>query len=246
MNAVARNLRTWHGPIALFETGHVFESAGEGLPREKVMMTGAFAGPSNDVSWAEGTRPADFYDAKGAVEAVLAEFHAEGDFTATDDPALTPGRSAEITVPTANRLRVGVVGELRGEVLDAFDIDGTAVSLFELELEALQSVAQVVGPADIYSPIVRYQDSARDLALLVDLDVPAAQVTAIARKNRLVSSATVFDVFEGKGLPEGKKSLAVRVVYQSPDKTLTAEELAKSEAGILRSLEHQLGATLRS
>lgn len=246
LNSVARNLRTWRGPIALFEIGHVFGSAGEGLPHEKVMVAGAFAGPSNDVSWAEGVRAADFYDAKGVVEAVLADFHVEGVFTSIEDLALVAGRTAEITVPAAGKLRLGVVGEVRGDVLDAFDIDGNTVSLFEMELDALLSVAKSVGPADIYSPIVRYQDSARDLALLVDKDVPAGQVTAIARKNRLVSSATVFDVFEGKGLPEGKKSLAVRVVYQSADKTLTAEELAKSEAGILRALEHQLGATLRS
>jgi phenylalanyl-tRNA synthetase beta chain len=135
---------------------------------------------------------------------------------------------------------------VRADVLERFGIEGITVSMFELEMDALLSVAKTVGPADVYSPIVRYQDSARDLALLVDRNVPAAQVTAIARKNRLVSSATVFDVFEGKGLPEGKKSLAVRVVYQSPDKTLTADELAKSEAGILRALEHQLGATLRA
>jgi phenylalanyl-tRNA synthetase beta chain len=246
LNAVSRNLHTWRGPIALFEIGHVFGSAGEGLPHERVMVVGAFAGPSNDVSWAESTRPADFFDAKGAVEAVFAEFHTEGEFVAAEDPALTPGRTAEVTVSGAGGIRVGVVGELRCEVLDAFDIDGAAVSMFELELEALQSVAQAVGPADIYSLIVRYQDSARDLALLVDMDVPAAKVTAIARKSRLVSSATVFDVFDGKGLPKGKKSLAVRVVYQSPKKTLTAEDLAKAEAGILRALESQLGATLRS
>ncbi|MDA0233256.1 MAG: hypothetical protein O3C69_07200, partial [Chloroflexi bacterium] len=159
--------------------------------------------------------------------------------------ALTPGRTAEITVPAAGGVRIGVTGDVRGKVLAAFDIDGTSVSLFELELDGLQSVAQAVGPADIYSPIVRYQDSARDLALLIDRATPTALVTAIARKSRLVSSATVFDVFDGKGLPEGKKSIAVRVVYQSPNKTLTAEELAKSEAGILRALESQLGATLR-
>lgn len=245
LNAVSRNLRSWRGPVALFETGHVFGSVGEGLPRERAMIAGAFAGPANEVSWADGARAADFFDAKGAVETVLAEFHVEGEFAAVEDPALTPGRTAEITVPAAGGVRIGVTGDVRGEVLAAFDIDGTSVSLFELELDGLQSVAQAVGPADIYSPIVRYQDSARDLALLIDRAVPAALVTAIARKSRLVSSATVFDVFDGKGLPEGKKSIAVRVVYQSPNKTLTAEELAKSEAGILRALESQLGATLR-
>jgi phenylalanyl-tRNA synthetase beta chain len=246
LNAVARNLRTWRGPIALFEIGHVFSSAGECLPQERVMVTGAFAGPANEISWAESGRVTDFYDAKGAVETVLSELHVEGDFTAVEDPALTPGRTAEVNSQSGGGVRLGVVGEVRAEVLAAFGVDDVAVSMFELELDALQTVALSVGPADIYSPIIRFQDSARDLALLVDRDVPAAQVEAIARKNRLVSSATVFDVFEGKGLPEGKKSLAVRVVYQSPKKTLTAEELSKSEAGILRALEHQLGATLRA
>lgn len=243
--AVERNLRTWSGPVALFEIGHVFGSAGEGLPHEKVMVTGAFAGPASDVSWAEPARSVDFYDAKGAVEAVLDELHAEGEFAAAEDSGLSRGRTAEITVPTAGGVRVGVVGEVSKDVLHAFDIEHP-VMMFELELDALLSVAKTVGPADIYSPIVRYQDSERDLALLIDRAVPAAQVVAIARKNRLVTSAKVFDVFEGKGLPEDKKSLAVRVVYQSPNKTLTAEEISKAESNILRVLKQQLGATLRA
>ena len=243
--AVERNLRTWSGPVALFEMGHVFGSAGEGLPREKVMVTGAFAGPANEESWSEPARKVDFFDAKGAVEVVLDELHAEGEFNTAEDSSLAPGQTAEVTVPTAGGVRLGVVGQVRPEVLQAFDIE-QPVMMFELELDALLSVSKTVGPADIYSPIVRYQDSERDLALLVDREVPAAQIVAIARKNRLVTSAKVFDVFEGEGLPEGKKSLAVRVVYQSPNKTLTAEEISKSESGILRSLEHQLGATLRA
>jgi phenylalanyl-tRNA synthetase beta chain len=245
LRAVSRNLRTWRGPVALFEAGHVFLSYGEGLPKERVMIAGAFAGPANEAHWGEKQRRADFYDAKGAVEAVLAELHAEGEFTPVDDPSLASGRTAEVKAPTAGGVRLGVVGEVRPEVLAAFDTEGTPVALFELEMDALESVAQSVKPADIYSPIVRFQDSARDLALIVDLTVTAGQVVAIARKNRLVSSATVFDVFEGKGLPEGRKSLAVRIVYQAPNKTLTAEELEKAEQGILRALERELGATLR-
>ncbi len=244
LNAVERNLRTWHGPVSLFEAGHVFGSAGEGLPDEKVMIAGAFAGSSIEASWTDPARQTDFYDAKGAVESILAELHTTAEFTLTEDPALVPGRTAEITVPISGGVRLGVLGEVKPDVLSAFDIEGTVV-LFELELDALVSISNSVGPADIYSPIVRYQDSERDLALLVDRAVPASQVVAIARKNRLVTSASVFDVFEGKGLPDGKKSLAVRVVYQSPSKTLTADEISKSESSILRGLEHQLGATLR-
>lgn len=244
LSAVERNLRTWHGPVALFEVGHVFGSAGEGLPEEKVMIAGAFAGPSTEASWTQPEQQADFYDAKGAVEAVLAGFHVEGEFTATDDPALVSGRTAEITVPLSGGLRLGVVGEVKADVLSAFDIDSPVV-MFELELDTLTSISKSVDATDIYSPIVRYQDSERDLALLVDRAVLASQVVAIARKNRLVTSASVFDIFEGKGLPDGKKSLAVRIVYQSPNKTLTADELSKSESSILRALEHQLGATLR-
>jgi phenylalanyl-tRNA synthetase beta chain len=242
--AVERNLRTWRGPVALFEIGHVFASAGEGLPNEKVMIVGALAGPAGEANWSESARAVDFYDAKGAVEATLAELHVEGAFTPAEDPALVPGRTALITVPAAGGVKIGVVGEVRTEVLKATDID-ESVAMFELDLGALLSVAQSVGPADIYSAIIRYQDSARDLSLLVDHKVTAGDVTAIARRNRLVSSAMVFDVFDGKGMPEGKKSMAVRIVYQSPNKTLTADELAKAESSILRALEHQLGATLR-
>ena len=84
-----------------------------------------FAGPSNDISWAESTRPADFFDAKGAVEAVFAEFHAEGEFVAAEDPALAPGRTAEITVSSAGGIRVGVVGELQNSPPQANPRTGT-------------------------------------------------------------------------------------------------------------------------
>ncbi len=245
LNSVERNLRTWRGPIALFEIGHVFGSAGEGLPQERIMITGAVAGPANDPSWSEQPRPSDFYDAKGVIESLLSELHSEGAFAAAEDPAFVAGRTAEVTVPTAGGVRIGMVGEVLPEVLARFDIE-TPVHMFEMELDALLSVEKSIGPQDIYSPTVRYQDSARDLALLVDRTVAAAEVIKIASNNRLVTGATVFDVFEGKGLPEGKKSLAVRVVYQSPNKTLTADEISKAESGILRSLEHQLGATLRT
>jgi phenylalanyl-tRNA synthetase beta chain len=81
---------------------------------------------------------------------------------------------------------------------------------------------------------------------LIDDSVPAADVLALAERNRLVVNATVFDVYQGDAIPSGKKSLAVRVVYQAADRTLTADELIKAENSILRALEHNFGAELRT
>jgi phenylalanyl-tRNA synthetase beta chain len=246
LQAVARNLRTWRGPVALFEAGHTFLSFGEGLPEEKVMAAGAFAGLGAELHWLSRETRLDFYDAKGAVESLFADMHIATEFVAAEDPLLVPGRTAEVRLPATGGLRAGVVGEVRAEALKAFDIDIAPVAMFELDLQVIQSAIQTVKPADIYSPIVRYQDAPRDLALVVDREVTAAQVAALAARNRLVTSTTVFDVFEGGDVPQGKKSMAVRITFQSQNKTLTAEEIGKSEEAILRALNKELGATLRN
>ena len=88
--------------------------------------------------------------------------------------------------------------------------------------------------------------SHRDLSLIVQTQSTAGEIVEIAQRNRIVSSATVFDLFEGQGVPAGKKAVAVRLVYQSPSKTLTAEQIAKIEQQILNQLQKELGAELRA
>ncbi|MEC9293710.1 MAG: phenylalanine--tRNA ligase subunit beta, partial [Chloroflexota bacterium] len=246
---VARNSRTWRGPIAIFETGRVFLDYGEGLPEERQMATGAFAGPRNDLHWDLSSDTSDFYDAKGAIEFVLTNLGISPVFEPGVDPTFAVGRTAIVRVPAANDAVIGVVGEISEEVLSQFDAEVERVALFELDL---QSVLEIIsgstpyGGGGKFQEFIRVPASHRDLSLIVKSQSTAGEIVEIARRNRIVASATVFDLFEGKGVPEGKKAVAVRLVYQSPKKTLTAEQIGKIEQQILNQLKKELGAELRA
>lgn len=245
---VARNSRTWRGPIAIFEAGRVFLNWGEGLPEERQMVAGAFAGPRNELHWDESTGQSDFYDAKGAVEAVLDDLGIEASFEVGEDATFAPGRTALIKVKAANHAVIGVVGEVSPEVFSRFDAEIENVAMFELDLAAILKILEdaQTGVSGKFEEFVRLPASHRDLSLVVDTGIPAGQLVEICRRNRIVTAATVFDLFEGKGVPEGKKAVAVRLVYQSPNKTLTADQIGKIEQQILNQLSKETGAELRA
>ncbi|HJM54199.1 MAG TPA: phenylalanine--tRNA ligase subunit beta [Dehalococcoidia bacterium] len=247
---LARNARTWRGPLRMFESGRVYLDRGKGvgLPNEPEKFVGVVAGPRSELEWMSGEpESSDFYDAKGIVELLLAELGVSAGFVPWEETTFVPGRCASIVIPSAGRAVIGVLGEVALDVLSEFDIETAPVAMFELDVEAIANLPglQTLGEQD-YVPFGRFPDSSRDLALLIDEGVPAADVLALAERNRLVVSARVFDVYQGDAIPAGKKSLAVRVVYQATDRTLTADELIKAENSILRALEHNLGAELRA
>ncbi len=151
-------------------------------------------------------------------------------------------------VPGANNLAVGIVGEVSGDVFSLFDAEVESVAMFELDLAVCLKVVQGADNSDgsgKFTEFVRLPASHRDLSLVVDSGVTVGQIVEIAGRNRIVTSATVFDVFEGKGVPEGKKAIAIRLVYQSPNKTLTADQVGKIEQQTLKQLANELGAELR-
>ena len=247
---LSRNARTWRGPLRMFESGRVYLDKGEGvgLPNEPEKFVGVVAGPRSDLEWMSAEpESSDFYDAKGIIEALLGEFGVTAGFAPAEETTFEPGRCARIVIPSAGRAEIGVLGEVASEVLATFDIETAPVAMFELDVEAISKLPELqkLGQQD-YTPFGRFPDSARDLALLIDDTVPAADVLALVERNRLAISATVFDVYQGDAIPAGKKSLAVRVVYQANDRTLTTEDLTKAENSILRALEHNLGAELRT
>jgi len=246
---VARNSRTWRGPIAVFETGRVFLDHGEGLPEERQMATGAFAGPRNDLHWDLSSDSSDFYDAKGAVESVLGNLGLSPVFEPGEDSTFAIGRTAIVKVPAANHAVIGVVGEISTDVLSQFDAEVDKVALFEIDLQAVLNIisgSMQSGGNGKFEEFVRLPASHRDLSLIVEAQSTAGEIVEIAQRNRIVASATVFDLFEGKGVPAGKKAVAVRLVYQSPNKTLTAEQIGKIEHQILNQLKKELGAELRA
>jgi phenylalanyl-tRNA synthetase beta chain len=246
LETVARNSRTWRGPIAMFEAGRVFLDYGEGLPEERQMVAGAFAGPRNELHWDESTDASDFYDAKGAVESLLADLGIEPTFEIGEDATFAAGRTAVIKVKSANHAAIGIVGEVSGEVFSKFDAEVENVAMFELDLAAILKILTDSDGPDKFQEFVRLPASHRDLSLIVDTGVTAGQIVDIAKRNRIVTAATVFDLFEGKGVPDGKKAVAVRLVYQSPKKTLTADQIGKIEQQILNQMSKELGAELRA
>ncbi len=254
LSAYARNSRLQRGPVALFEIGKVFLDSGEGLPDQREMAVGVLGGPRSEPGWAADPGKLDFYDAKGAVEAVLGALGIVAVFAPGEDGTLAAGRVAVVTSVAAGSLKLGVIGEVSADVMKAFDIDSAPVALFELDVDALVKAAATAetalkqrrgGLASNYSPYSKFPGSERDMALVLDDSAPAGEVVRIISRNRLVATVTVFDVFKGKGVPTCKKSLGVHVIYQADDRTLTADEVEKAEQSILAQLKKDLGAELR-
>ena len=159
-------------------------------------------------------------------------------FEAADEYALLHGRSAAIL---AGKECAGVFGQVHPQVASQFEID-VPVFLFEVDVEKLLAVVKTQVR---HQPISRFPAVIQDLALLVDVSVAAARVTDAIAGSALVTQATLFDVYEGAPLPEGKRSLAYAVHFQALDKTLTEQEVADARKRIVRRLEHEFGAELR-
>ena len=239
LTALAANRGHEDGGIRLFELDKTYLPRPQDLPEEPEVLCGLMSGARNEPSWQGDGGGLDFFDAKGVVEELLGQMNVEAGFEPGNDESLHPVKQAVIVVGGS---RLGVVGELHPEVAGAFDITGTAY-LFEIDVAALLPFAI---EHKMFQPIPRFPATVRDLALIVDAGVSHRQVTDIIRGFPLVKQVVIFDVYSGEQVPPGKKSLAYRITYQSPDHTLTDEEVNKVHQKILDRLARQLGATLRS
>ena len=240
LNTLAANQRFGQSGLRLFEVGRVYHPRPGDLPEEREMAIGVLWGERSPLTWAGQAGETDFFDGKGVVETLLAALNVQGEFGAATDPLLHPGRTAAVVVAGQ---QVGIVGEVRPEALEGFGVAGGPVAMFELDLERLLPL--LPQQSQRFVPLARFPGSYRDIALLVDTDVPAARLEAIIRRHALVESVTVFDVYTGPGVPQGKCSLAFRIHFQSPRETLTTQAINAAQEEILRDLEHETGARLR-
>jgi phenylalanyl-tRNA synthetase beta chain len=238
----AYNLNRGAARIAIFEIAPSYHPAGEdALPQQKSQLGVVLAGPRSALHWSMGEGPqADFYDVKGIAEQVLAHAGLTGDFSELEHPSLQPGQSARIV---AGGAQVGYLGKLSPAVAKEFDLE-KPVFVLSLELDPLWRGAIQHVEAQELSP---FPASIRDLAVVVDSGVPAGELVAIAAKagGSIVQRVQVFDVYAGKNIPEGKKSIALRLTFQSMEGTLTEEKITKAASKVIRTLEHRLAATLR-
>jgi len=236
--ALEANRRHEDGGIRLFELGRVYVRRPNNLPDEPEMLCGLLAGSRFDQSWHGGDEPVDFFDARGVVEGLLGRLGVAADFQPSDDESLDLAKQAAIVI---GGKKVGVVGEVHRKVVDAFEL-AEKVYLLEINLTGLLPFTL---EHKLFQPISRFPAVVRDIALVVDAGVTHRQVTDIITGFPLVTRVALFDLYTGGKLPAGKKSLAYRITFQSPSKTLTDEAVNQVQQKIIGKLGKELGATLR-
>jgi phenylalanyl-tRNA synthetase beta chain len=254
LDAGRHNAARGRADIALFESGHVYrpsgplegvvdpeKSPGGAFPTAERHHLGALLAGRGPRGWRTPPAPVDFFRAKGLVEAVLESAGLEWRAEPGERPFLHPGRSATI-VASENERELGWIGELHPLVARAWDLE-TAVA-FELDLDLLAELAP--GPAQ-FGPLSAFPPVIQDIAVVVPEDVPAGDVeVAIAEGGGdLLARLELFDVYRGEQVGAGNKSLAIRLEFQAPDRTLTDDEVAGVRA-LIEDRIADLGGRLRA
>ena len=243
LDTVSRNLAYRSRDLRLFELRPVFLPApNQELPRERQRLVAALCGRRAPEGWNQSSETIDFFDLKGVIEDLLGQFRVtdlQWDASSTE-PFLHPGKSCALL---AGGEYLGTLGEVHPDILRQYDIDAP-LYLFDLDLE---TVFGKIGPFPGIRSLSRYPDVYRDNALLVAEEVTAGQLLAsIDRvKSRFAEEVVLFDVYRGEGVPSGQKSVAVRVRYRSPERTLTDEEIQAAHGRIIKALEQEFAARLR-
>lgn len=241
--------------VAIFEIGQIYlKREDELLPEERRTLALAMTGPRLPLSrWNPNLKEAerlDFFDLKGAVQELLRRLDIPSEqvtfepLPAAEIPTLHPGRAAAVYVQRGGqKIRLGVLGEAHPLVVEAFDLPNERVAVAELDLAAIPALME----PEQYQPVTRLPVSTQDLAVIVAEETPAGRVQSLIRETggRLLSDVTLFDLYQGKPIPEGKKSLAYRLTFQPQDKTLTEEEVTKFREKIEKRLTREVGAEFR-
>ena len=258
LDSLERNARLREG-LALFEIGPIFEPSGDSstgspvpaaqvqaeqdLPVEITKLAIAMTGARGETAWDVKESPSmDFYDMKGRIERLLAGFRlANVSYTPIDSVNyLHPGKAAEVSV---NGKAIGVFGELHPLVKDKYEFEEAPLLVAEFDLATMREMASAyeLKPVPDVPPVLE------DIALILDESIPAAQVEALIRQTggKVLTDVKLFDVYRGEQIGAGKKSLAYSLTYQA-EKTLTDKEAAGIRNKIVRRLENELGAKLRS
>lgn len=241
---LARNLARKNDDVALFEVGSVFFPKAlpvTELPDEVVKIAGAITGRRNAQGWNQTNDMVDFYDAKGIIEELLANLRVTRyTVEAGTHYAMHPGKTALFK---KGRDVIATVGEVHPAVLSAY---GITKPVYIFELDAI-TVMKYMAKDLKYKALPKYPATSRDLAMLVDVDVNAADIEKAMTKaaGQNLTQITLFDVYTGKQVEEGKKSLAFSLTFQSNDKTLTDAEIDPAIEKIVAKLQKDFNANLR-
>ena len=237
--------------LRLFEVGKVFIATRKGeQPIEREMVAGIWTGLRSPISWDTKTDDCDFFDIKGVAQGLCASLGldvAETIFTKAD-PTLFPyyqkGQGAMLKF---NNKLIGSAGKISSQVLKNFGLKQAAF-MFEMDIERLLSIVALPGAMGKTSPLPKFPSLARDLTLILDSHIEAGGIIAdvVDFKDHipLIEDVFIFDLYEGKPLAQGKKSLSIRIVYRSWEKTLSEKMINGVHADISKRIMEKYGADL--
>jgi phenylalanyl-tRNA synthetase beta chain len=250
LDAAHHNAAHGRAGVRLFESAHVYLPAGTlgplgergQTPSHEPTHICALLTEAAPAGWRTSPRPADFYAAKALLEGLMEVAGVEWRAQEGGPAFLHPGRAA--TIVTGEGVELGWVGELHPRALREWELQGP-VAAFELEVDLLHELTH--GDVATYSDVTSFPAVLQDIAVVVPEDVPAERLAEAVRAGggELLASLRVFDLYHGEQVGEGNKSLALRLEFRAPDRTLTDEEVAERRAAIERELE-SIGGKLRA
>ena len=233
LEVMSRNYNHRVEKVGLFEIGSIYIPKSlpvAELPDEKIMVTIGMYGD------------ADFFEAKGVIDELLSNLGiVDIEYSPEKNHAsFHPGRTATITI---NGQQLGLLGEVHPKVLENYELDVSSI-IAVLDFEVLMQNASLVGK---YKPLPKYPAVTRDIAMLVKDEIMVKQIENIIKKasGKLLEELKLFDVYKGKQIPEGMKSVAYSIAFRAEDRTLTDEDINVVFTKILNGLKNDLGAQLR-
>ncbi|HLB41579.1 MAG TPA: phenylalanine--tRNA ligase subunit beta [Gammaproteobacteria bacterium] len=226
--------------IRLFEIGTCFNIHQHTILQQS-KLAGLIAGPVYSEQWGMAPREVDFYDAKGDIETILHLFYRNNEYEFRRDkhPACHPGQTAGIYI---HDKKIGMIGTLHPTVIQTMDLP-KHVYVYELDLLSLQKVAASISREPSKFPEIR-----RDIAILIDQTIPAKDIQDTIRRQvgAWLKDIYIFDIYQGKGIAPGFKSIALALILQHPTRTLIDEEILELMNQVTTALKKHLGAILRS
>jgi phenylalanyl-tRNA synthetase beta chain len=243
METARYNLSRKNSNLKLFELKKVFlPQEGERLPKEVKILAGLAMGFDRDPHWAFSPRSVDFYDIKGCVEDLLdalmikgARFNQAGDV-----PYLHPGKTSSVVL---DQEVLGAFGEVHPEVLGHYEIHGK-VYLFEMDFGKMVKGAR---GEKRFQPLPKFPAVYRDLSVILDKALEAERVmeAILSFRQDFVEEITLFDIYQGPPIPDGKKGISYRIRYRASDRTLTDEEVNQYHEKIFSGLKEAFQIELR-